>query len=450
MKIFFFKIIFILQFIVVTISFSQQVSPTSIPPITGNWELTFEENFNGTTLNPQKWRVGQHWLGFNGIAANSGSQIKVRNGNLEIKAEKKHLLYAGENLEYVSGEITTFQRFKQKYGYFEARIKYDVVRGAWPAFWTMPDRGNYGPDSLTYESYIKFDLSSFIQSVSSAVLKVKVINIVNYNDTSDISIHKLLSDNWNEKNITWNNKPEYDPAWLALFTHTVDSNRINEIFNDKYLSVNVTDYINNQISLNKNAGFAIVEMFMQNDPIVIGSKEATQKCNRPQLVVDGELLFPTDDAFVRGGNKFADKNYGSTKELIIRDPKGYTSDINSGGMEFDIMESLGIWGNNKIQHALHWDYYGANHPHKGSKIISLPPTKDGFHIYAMNWQPGKVDFYVDNKLTWTFENKRVGCVENFILLSHQLGGWNGNSVIDDENLPATMFVDYVKVYKKKK
>lgn len=420
------------------------------PPIPGNWQLTFEENFNGNNLDPSKWRVGQHWLGFNGIveSGNSANQITIRNGNAEIKAERKPLRYIGKSCDYATSEITTFQSFRQKYGYFEARIKYDAVRGSWPAFWTMPDRGIYGADSVTFESYIKFDISSYKDPVSSVMLKIKVTNISNPHDTSDVSIHRLLSNNWNENDITWNNKPSFDPVWFSLFTCTDDSNRVSEFFEDEFIIVDVTDYINTQILANKNVGFAIVDMFMQNEQIRFGSKEATAENDRPHLVIDGDNLYPTDDAFVKGGCEFSNINFGKETELIVQDAVGYTADINNNGMEIDIMESLGIWGDNKTQHALHWDYYGEGHPHTGTKIIEFDSTSDGYHVYAMDWQEGHIDFYVDGVKTWEYDNVRVGSVESYMLLSHQLGGWNGNDNIDDANLPATMFIDYVRVYEK--
>ncbi|MCX7009043.1 MAG: glycoside hydrolase family 16 protein, partial [Kiritimatiellaeota bacterium] len=43
--------------------------------------------------------------------------------------------------KYVSTVVTTFDKFAQRYGYFEARTKVPATMGMWPAFWMMPDRG---------------------------------------------------------------------------------------------------------------------------------------------------------------------------------------------------------------------------------------------------------------------------------------------------------------------
>ena len=63
---------------------------------------------------------------------------------------------------------------------------------------------------------------------------------------------------------------------------------------------------------------------------------------------------------MRGGN-YADTNYGQEPFLLIKDTWGDTSLTFDQGMEFDIMESLGIWGEDISISALHWDGYGSQH-----------------------------------------------------------------------------------------
>ena len=64
----------------------------------------------------------------------------VENGVLKIKAYQ-------ENGEWKSARMNSKQSWK--YGYFEARMKITDRKGAWPAFWMMPQDSVYGgwPDS---------------------------------------------------------------------------------------------------------------------------------------------------------------------------------------------------------------------------------------------------------------------------------------------------------------
>jgi beta-glucanase (GH16 family) len=48
---------------------------------------------------------------------------------------------------YAAGYLHTYDRWAQRYGYFEARMKLPTAPGLWPAFWMMPDRGpSAGPE----------------------------------------------------------------------------------------------------------------------------------------------------------------------------------------------------------------------------------------------------------------------------------------------------------------
>ena len=485
-------------------------SATLQPPIAGNWNLSFQEEFDGNSLSPSKWRVGGHHLGIAGNAANSSDQVVVQDGNLKLTAKETPFTFAGQSYDYVSGEISTFQQFRQLYGYFEARIKYDVEQGVWPAFWTMPDRGGYGNENWAHESFMRFDLDGISQPVTSALLKVKVTGFEadpysSTNELINITVHKVLSNDWTEQEVTWNTKPAYDPIWLHQFPlkrpaanaaqlagadtslgnsgyseaeynqAQIDSNKntfysqesslqavatvssaesiqsFEEISVGQELVIDVTGYINNQVTTNQaTAEFALVDTFMRVHKISLGSKEAVDPADRPQLVINNGLpLNPTADAYVQSGPSNVNTNFGNNAQLMIQDPWSQTSstkDSHGNGMEIDIMESLGIWGSDKTQHGLHWNGYGAGHQHVNSGQVPIVSSADGYHTYGMNWQPGRIDFYIDGiKSGWEFVDGRTGDIDSYILLSHQLGGWDGN-VVPVNFLPATMYVDHVRVW----
>ncbi|HAI11689.1 MAG TPA: hypothetical protein DCM28_08285, partial [Phycisphaerales bacterium] len=225
-------------------------APTAIePPIAGNWTLTFEDDFDGTSLDPDKWKLGEHWLGINGLAGNTPENIAVENGNLKMTAEKKTTVFGTATYNYATGEISTFQKFKQAYGYYEARIKYDAAQGVWPAFWLMPDRGSYGWVDYRRQALLKFNLDSVAQTVSSAVLKFKVANATT---SSNISVHRTLTSDWSESTVNWNNKPQFDPQWFAQVSGKVTGD---------WVEIDVTDYVQAQKSAGNAASFAVVDTF---------------------------------------------------------------------------------------------------------------------------------------------------------------------------------------------
>ena len=129
--------------------------------------------------------------------------------------------------------------------------------------------------------------------------------------------------------------------------------------------------------------------------------------------------------------------------------------------EIDIMEVLGD-NVNKVYGSLH---FGEPHTQKqGSAQVFDGNFADDFHIFAVEWEPDEMRFYVDDRCyykTSEWFTKRSGFGEVsypapydqpfYLILNVAVGGvWPGNP---DEytqfNEQAQMVVDYVKVYQKK-
>jgi beta-glucanase (GH16 family) len=124
--------------------------------------------------------------------------------------------------------------------------------------------------------------------------------------------------------------------------------------------------------------------------------------------------------------------------------------------EIDIMENIG-----REPGTVHGSLHGPSTSAPTSDAtapFSLPAGQkfsDDFHLYAVEWQPGTVTFFVDSNLyatftqsqwpasgTWTFDHPF------FIILNLAVGGnWPG-SPDATTNFPQQMLVDYVRVYTK--
>ncbi len=119
------------------------------PPVPGNWKQTLNEEFHENRINPELWTSGWSWTVTNPklLCNYSPRNLLVKDGMLHIRAEKK-ISYFDDNIpderyfrEYTSGSMTSFDKFSQRYGYFEARLRPVTLHGLWPAFWAMPDHG---------------------------------------------------------------------------------------------------------------------------------------------------------------------------------------------------------------------------------------------------------------------------------------------------------------------
>lgn len=119
----------------------------------------------------------------------------------------------------------------------------------------------------------------------------------------------------------------------------------------------------------------------------------------------------------------------------------------NGAMEIDIMEHLCEWGPGRHNAAVHWDDYGDNHKAWGTGIF-YGPTPDGWHVFGVLWEPGKLTWFMDGKKAAEWENERVSTVPAYLKLNIQIGGWATKNV-DIAKLPDYMTVDYVRVWQLK-
>lgn len=147
------------------------------------YELSFSDEFNGWNVNPNRWNTQLRWDGeWNGEryeyrVINGESQFYVNTlgpdwehqdvvtpqhnpfqfdgSRLAIRAVRNPLKQNNGNLghgplrqmvaqqEFLSGAIASYDKFTQKYGYFEARIKIPSHVGTFPAFWLHHQKRKY-------------------------------------------------------------------------------------------------------------------------------------------------------------------------------------------------------------------------------------------------------------------------------------------------------------------
>ena len=116
------------------LSFFSNTPAHAAPPSGAGWNLAWNDEFEGTTMDTTKWR---HWLlGARRDAVNSPSAVSVADGDLTIST------YTSGGIHY-TGMISTQDTYPYTYGYIEARINYDSNPGMWSAFWMQsPTMGN--------------------------------------------------------------------------------------------------------------------------------------------------------------------------------------------------------------------------------------------------------------------------------------------------------------------
>ena len=114
----------------------------------GRLGFSFEDNFDGTSLDSKVEFHLQLGPSHNHRAYCVEENVSVKDGILKIKGEAiRHpdapatASNGGKtySLDYTSGAIDTRDKFEVQYGYIEGRFKAPPHAGTWPAFWTLQD-----------------------------------------------------------------------------------------------------------------------------------------------------------------------------------------------------------------------------------------------------------------------------------------------------------------------
>lgn len=192
---------------------------------------TFDDEFNGNSLNTSLWRSGMDYAPKGSTASDLASwevgdpsyvpadanPVSVSGGLLSL-AIKPTPADANPgsvgNQPFIGGELTTKGLFSQTYGYFEATAKMPAGQGAIGAFWLLPEDGSWPPE-------------------------LDVAEILGSSPTTDINTAHSAAGGTNTANPHWSNIPD---ATAGEHTYGVDweADRITWYFDGKQTAQEAT------------------------------------------------------------------------------------------------------------------------------------------------------------------------------------------------------------------
>jgi beta-glucanase (GH16 family) len=127
------------------------------------WNLVFSDEFEGTSLDPARWRdhssaepdEGRGNLGNQQLEWNQAANCTVADGELVMTAKRQQTTSAaGTRYDWTSCLITSTPSYKEQYGFIEERSILPAARGFWPAFWTWQAKGvDRHTETDVYEFY---------------------------------------------------------------------------------------------------------------------------------------------------------------------------------------------------------------------------------------------------------------------------------------------------------
>ena len=201
-----------------------------------NWQLTWSDEFNGTTLDTKVWAPVNMGTGFGNkelqYYSSRPQNLSVQDGNLVINALLGTYTVGSTSWKYTSAKVSTQNLKNFLYGKIEARIKLPGAgNGTWPAFWTL----GYG----SWPGCGELDICEFQGSQPDQFQSN--IHTLNHNGTNGTNFHLVkpwvnVSDSFHIWSIEWTPTTSTAPAKIKFFFDGVQYWTFNS------LSVTAADY----------------------------------------------------------------------------------------------------------------------------------------------------------------------------------------------------------------
>ena len=122
--------------------------------------------------------------------------------------------------------------------------------------------------------------------------------------------------------------------------------------------------------------------------------------------------------------------------------------------ELDIMENRGS-APTTTSSAVHGPGYSGNTPFAHAHVLSQGTVADAFHTFSVEWDSLTIRYLVDDSVHYVVGRSQVGQYGHwafdqpfFVILNLAVGGHFDGDPQSDAIFPATMLVDYVRVYRR--
>ncbi len=175
---------------------------------TSKMEMIWHDEFNDNELDLSKWdtitRGPSDW---NRYMSYDPSLISFEDGNVVLEGRKTPV-GSSDTSKYITGGIWTKNSFSFLYGRIDIRAKLGEAKGAWPAFWLLPDvEARVWPDDGEIDIMEHLNYDGFVyQTVHSAyTVKHNIKNNPKHGgtgkiDRNDYNVYSIV---WSDKVIVW-------------------------------------------------------------------------------------------------------------------------------------------------------------------------------------------------------------------------------------------------------
>jgi beta-glucanase (GH16 family) len=196
-----------MMLLAVTLSLGSHVHETE--PASGGWMLVFDEECDGSALDPAKWVVERTDLakatheGHGLVSTRLAENVVVSDGLCHLRTTRQERV---PGFPWATASIWT-RGFHQQYGYFEARIRYGRASGLNNAFWldasSREASGGHGAVHFEidineghYPSQVNMSVHNWTNGHTQQGLSLEAKNDLSLG----FHVYGLL---WTEQQLTW-------------------------------------------------------------------------------------------------------------------------------------------------------------------------------------------------------------------------------------------------------
>ena len=182
-------------------SFSNAASGPTPVGVSGSWNMLFDDEFNGTSLDTTKWRTDSNWGMGIGCQDNTNN-VKVSNGILNLYGRNGQSANCSKS-NYTESVIETAgfndpKPFVFTYGYTEARVNIPPGQGLWPAVWLYSASG--GCDELDLAEWLDNNTSTIYMTPHYSDCSAATVP---YTGTNWASGWHTIGLDWEPGKLTW-------------------------------------------------------------------------------------------------------------------------------------------------------------------------------------------------------------------------------------------------------
>lgn len=376
------------------------------------YELVWEEEFNGTSLNSDVWT---YEIGNNGGWGNSEAEyytnraenLSLADGKMTITAKKEQYVDNQTTYNYTSARIKTSGKVQVKYGRFESLIKTTKgYAGIWPAFWMLGTArdGNwpYCGEIDIMEEMCTSDQTTWKRTLSTFHWNNKGINgaYENVNYGKEIYFDNELGDEYRIFGMEWtpssligyvkdSNGNNYRKVVEMDISKATDAtNGLFAFHNPFYFLYNVAvggTYVQGQIDASLQSANMQVQwlrVYQDYDTYPTSTLLAPDPSTEPELCTNSFASYTASVSTVEDGGNWGDVSNitvnGTT--LTVTASKAYTN-----------MYATATGNNNKL-------ISGQQYTFKGTIKSSVATTAT---IYVEDKSDNTKQIFTDNKITFT-------------------------------------------------